>query len=157
MEQNYYFRAGVGAVVYNQDGEVALFRRAKPPVGIWQFCQGGIQIDDSIEDTLWQELQEETGIQKSDISTVHELPHWTIYQDPTPPHKSQPHRLGQVHRWFFLALAPEVTIDLHKATDQEFSDYCWCTWADAIAQTSEHKRHVYEQLSTHFQNTVVDS
>ncbi len=141
-----FFRAGIGTVVCNQKREVAFFKRAKPPVGIWQFQQGGIDVGESIETTLWREVKEEMGLEPEQIETILPYPHWTIYQEPHTVDDATVSRLGQAHRWFFLSLRPDATIDLTHATDDEFSEWKWVTFPEAVAATSSHKQHIYQSL-----------
>lgn len=147
---NRYFRAGVGTVIYRADGQLAWFKRAKYPVGIWQFQQGGVDLGETIETTLWRELREEVGLTATDIVEVTPLPQWTIYQDDVSLTDATKSRFGQAHRWFFLRLGADTAIDLARATDAEFSDVTWIEFPAAIAATDTRKRHVYEQLETFF-------
>lgn len=145
-----FFRAGVGTVIYNQAGEVALFERAKFPVGVWQFQQGGIDLGEAVESTLWRELLEEVGLTENEISKVTKMPGWTIYQDLNSDTDSTIARIGQAHHWFFLELKLGCEINLNNATDQEASQFKWVTFAEAITVTDERKKHVYQQLETYF-------
>ena len=76
-----FFRAGVGTVIYNSAGEVAIFERAQNPIGAWQFQQGGIDLGEDFTTTLWRELSEEIGLKEIDFHTMNEYPNWTLYQD----------------------------------------------------------------------------
>jgi putative (di)nucleoside polyphosphate hydrolase len=149
-----YFRAGVGAVIYTTAGELAFFRRLQQPAGIWQFPQGGIEVGEAIEDTLWRELGEEVGLTATDFTAITPLPEWTVYPDTAPINEDRPDRLGQAHQWFFLELTKTVTINLAQATEQEFDDWKWVTFADAVEQTSPHKQHVYRTLETFFNTNL---
>lgn len=150
-----FFRAGVGTVIYNTRGEVALFERTRNPVGIWQFQQGGIDIDEHPEETLWRELEEEIGLKERDIDTVTELPNWTVHTTPGAKQISTHPRLGQAHKWFFLALNEGVEIDLDKATEDEASDFRWTSFEDAINETEDLKKHVYRELETFFKSEIL--
>jgi putative (di)nucleoside polyphosphate hydrolase len=156
--ENRYFRAGVGTVIYNDAGEVLLFERAKNPVGVWQFQQGGIDSGESIKTTLWRELNEEVGLTEEDISDIKEYNKWTIHPYPLEivnrPGNPNPDRLGQAHYWFFLKLKPETEIDLVKAHDQEFSQWKWTTFTEVIAGTADHKKPVYEELFEYFKSNI---
>jgi len=145
-----FFRAGVGTVIYNQKGEVALFERAQNPSGVWQFQQGGIDTNEHPEQTLWRELKEEVGLEKTDIITVTELPQWTIYLDEDAVVDPENSRLGQAHKWYFLELNPTSQIDLTKASDDEASNYRWTTFTEAINVTVDLKKHVYQDLEKYF-------
>lgn len=143
-----FFRAGVGTVIYNQAGEVVLFERAQNPVGIWQFQQGGIDLGETVEDTLWRELREEVGLDKVDFLQVTSYPKWTIHSyNETDASKS---RIGQVHRWFFLELKPDVEIDLAKASEHEASDWRFVTFVEAVDECEASKRPVYQELADYF-------
>lgn len=153
-----YFRAGVGTVIYNNDYQVAVFKRLAPPTGIWQFQQGGIDTGETIEDTLWRELKEEVGLERAVIETIIPYPHWTIAE--YPPEITEklgnktPNRLGQVHRWFFLELQDGVEINLTNATDQEFSDFQWVSFEDIFTLTSDYRRPTYQELYEFFVSNV---
>ncbi len=149
-----YFRAGVGTVIYNHLGQVAIFKRAMFPIGIWQFQQGGIDLGENPEQTLWRELKEEVGLEHEDIDTVTPIPGWYPYQDLGSLEDATVPRIGQVHRWFFIKLKPEASIDLTKATDKEFADWKFTSFEEAIQATSDHKKHVYEMLQTHFEKHI---
>lgn len=146
---NRYFRAGVGTVIYRSDGTVALFKRRAYPAGIWQFQQGGIDSGEVPEETLWRELTEEVGLADKHIALVTEVPGWIAYED-LDEEQALPDRIGQAHRWFFLKLKDEVTIDLSTATEQEFDDVRWVSFPEAIDCCNSRKRHVYESLYAYF-------
>lgn len=145
-----FFRAGVGTVIYNDASEVVLFERATHPVGVWEFQQGGINLNEHPEQTLWRELAEEVGLKKTDFSDIAELPEWLPYESSDVYEGALDDRIGQVHRWFFLRLKSEVLIDLTKATDKEVSDYKWVSFKDALKVHGPHKRPVYQKLHTFF-------
>ena len=151
-----FFRAGVGTVIYNQQNEVFLFKRAKYPVGVWQFQQGGIDLNESTEETLWRELREEVGLEKADFIKVTEMPNWTIYPTADSLADASKSRIGQAHKWYFLELKPDVEIDLEKALDDEASDFRFDTFAGAINETEELKKHVYRELEKFFLEQIVD-
>jgi putative (di)nucleoside polyphosphate hydrolase len=153
-EQNCYFRAGVGTVIYNAAGQVAWFRRGHYPVGVWQFQQGGIGSGESIEQTLWRELHEEVGITPHEVVDIIQYPRWTVcaYSPEIMDKEDNRYkdRLGQAHRWFFLKLKPEVTIDMSCALEDEFTAHKWIDFEDAIEETITEKKSVYEELYEFF-------
>ncbi len=151
---NHYFRAGVGAVIYNDAREVAWFRRAAHPVGVWQFQQGGIDAGEQPEETLWRELSEEVGLTQESIEQIDVYPTWTLYEFSPEMIEvsSRPECLGQAHRWWFLRIAAGSEIDLSHATEDEFDDWRWVSFEDAIRETNELKRHVYEELFEYFRS-----
>lgn len=154
-----YFRAGAGAIIYNDEGKILVFKRAAHPIGVWQLQQGGNDIGEKPEETLWRELVEETGLVKDEFTEVIEYPKWTIYEysdeirlDKNNP---EPYRLGQCHKWWFLKLKPDTEIDLAKATDEEFSDWRWTTFDELINESHELKKPVYEELRDYFSANIL--
>jgi putative (di)nucleoside polyphosphate hydrolase len=151
-----FFRAGVGTVIYNEQHQVAIFKRAKYPVGVWQFQQGGIDLGEETETTLWRELHEEIGLTKDDIAEITEMPEWTVYPTADALAEASKSRIGQAHKWYFLKLRPNTTIDLSLATDQEASDYKFVSFAEAIAETEPLKQPVYHTLKRYFEKYIAD-
>jgi putative (di)nucleoside polyphosphate hydrolase len=149
-----FFRAGVGTVIYNQKGEIALFERSQHPVGVWQFQQGGIDLGEDTETTLWRELREEIGLTKNDFDYVVEYENWTIHSTPSATEDSDKSRIGQAHKWYFLELKSDVKIDLTKATEDEASNFRWVTFTEAIGETEEFKKHVYKELEEFFKSKI---
>lgn len=150
-----FFRAGVGTVIYNQAGQVALFERAVHPVGVWQFQQGGIDLEENPQETLWRELKEEIGLTKNDFENVQEMPFWTIHQSQKSVSDATKSRLGQAHRWYFLKLKEGVDIDITKAEELEVSDFRWSSFEEAIKETEDIKKHVYQQLEKYFEGYIL--
>lgn len=144
-----YFRAGVGTVIYNTKGEIAIFKRAQPPIGVWELQQGGIDLGEHPRQTLWRELHEEVGIINTDIEHITELPQWTVYERDDTSDTSNA-IMGQAHRWFFLQLKDSVHIDLSTSLEDAASEFTWSTFEHLIEITGEHKKHVYQTLHAYF-------
>ena len=150
-----FFRAGVGTVIYNDAGQIAIFERSQHPIGVWQLQQGGIDIGEDTRTTLWRELREEVGLVPADMKRITEYPAWTVYQDANSVLDTNKSKLGQAHRWFFLHLKDTVTIDLSTATEVEAADYKWVSFAEAIEATDDLKKHVYQDLETYFNEVIL--
>ena len=151
-----YFRAGAGAVIYTETGEIVIFRRAGEE-DIWQLQQGGMDANETPEDTLWRELYEETDLLKANFIEVTPYPDWILYSYPPEVRTTlkRPDTLGQVHRWWFLKLNPEVKIDITKAQDQEFSDWKLVDFDELLAaRTTGWKFEVYKKLSDYFTDHI---
>ena len=95
------------------------------------------------------------GLLKEDFSQITEREGWTLYEDTPALTDKTIVRLGQVHHWYFLQLRPEVKIDLTKATDNEFKDWKWVTFDEAIELTNPDKQHVYRALKVFYDTTIV--
>jgi putative (di)nucleoside polyphosphate hydrolase len=150
-----YFRAGVGTVIYNDEGEIAIFKRSKHPVGIWELQQGGIDVGEAPEETLWRELHEEIGILPDDIEHYALMPGQTLYQSPLAAKDVNVPILGQVHCWFFLKLKTDREINLEKSTEDEASEFRWTNFDELISLAGDHKKHVYESLHTYFKEHIL--
>ena len=72
---NNVFRAGVGAVLINQKGEVLAFERINIK-DAWQFPQGGLEIDEKPLDAVYRELTEETSILPQHLKLIDTYPEW---------------------------------------------------------------------------------
>ncbi len=158
---NQYFRAGAGTVLYREDGTIAIFQRANLPE-VWQLQQGGCDHDETVEDTLWRELYEETALTQAHITSVTPYPTWLPYPYPDAMRSQlrDPNCLGQIHRWYFLKLAPETVIDVTQAADKEFLACRFTTWTDLLAaQVPPHdiKKVVYQTLANYFATTIMDT
>ena len=62
------FRANVGMVLMSDDGQLFMARRAGGRG--WQFPQGGMRSGESVEDSLYRELNEEIGLAAADVQIV---------------------------------------------------------------------------------------
>jgi putative (di)nucleoside polyphosphate hydrolase len=144
------FRAGVGTVIYNHLNEIAIFKRVQPPVGVWELQQGGIDVGEMPEETLWRELHEEVGIIKDDIESITSMPGWTIYQRGEGIADISLDTLGQAHQWYFLKLKDGHSINLENALEDEASEFRWTNFDELIALTGAHKQHVYQSLKEFF-------
>ena len=69
FKKNQWFRAGAGAVILNDQGEVLAFERRDTP-GSWQFPQGGLDPNEEPLDAVFREVEEETGIKKKHLQLI---------------------------------------------------------------------------------------
>jgi len=151
MSQNQYFRVGAGTVIYNETGEILLFSRTDNPA-IWQLQQGGMDEGETMEETLWRELFEETALTKDNFVQVDKYPDWLLYEYTWElrPELKDPNCLGQIHNWYFLKLKPDVVVDISLAADKEFSEAKWTTFEHLLSLPDTLKKHVYVKLANHF-------
>lgn len=154
MNNSRFFRAGIGTVVYRDHGDVAFFRRSKYPIGVWQFQQGGIDVGETIEQALWRELREEIGLSQAHFDAQELYPGWLSYADPNAISNSSRDRLGQTHQWYFLKLNRGMSIDIKRATDREFDAVKWVSFEEAIAETDNFKKPVYQALEDYFTSHI---
>ena len=137
------FRAGVGAVILNKKGQALAFERNGVP-GAWQLPQGGLELGETVEQALFREIREETGLSRRHLRKKFEAPFWIGYEYPSAAHGTKKGR-GQVHKWFFLELVgDERAIDVTPGG--EFTAWRWCTLSDLVDMVPPFRRGVYREL-----------
>ena len=142
MQPGLFFRAGVGAVIANERGEVLACER-RDIVGAWQFPQGGLKDGEEPFEAVRREVEEETGITSDSLRLIAECPDWLAYE--------LPHRVwspktgrGQVQRWFMFAYHGEPAIV--PPAGSEFVACAWRLFADVERHVPDFRRPVYTKL-----------
>lgn len=150
------YRANVGIVICNKIGKVLWAKRIGQ--SSWQFPQGGINKDETLEQALFRELGEEVGLDESDVTLLHRTDHWLYYDLPKQYIRrhgitgSKPLCIGQKQKWFLLGLrSSESSIKLDSSSVPEFDDWRWVDYWYPLEHVVFFKREVYkralEQLS----------
>ena len=137
-----FFRAGVGACVFNARGQVLALKRKGVPENSWQMPQGGIEDGEDARAALWRELEEETGLLRRQVEIVAECPGWLAYELPVN-YRNAKVGWGQVQKWFLLRAPDAVTI---TPDGKEFEDWAWSTPAAMLPLVAEFRRPVYERV-----------
>ena len=75
------FRPNVGIVISNTYGDVFWARRVGGD-DAWQFPQGGMQPNETPEETLYRELFEEVGLMPTSVKVLAETRNWLRYRLP---------------------------------------------------------------------------
>ena len=137
---------GVGVVVVEPAARVlALERRLLS--GAWQLPQGGIDEDESLDDAMWRELREETGLGPDELTHAADIPLWLGYELPESTRSAKTGR-GQVHRWCVLRSRTDgLPIDLGDGIDAEFSAFAWTTFTELTDRCVDFRRPVYSYLA----------
>src|SRR5487761_682150 len=140
------FRANVGIVLIRGAGEVFLGRRSGGKG--WQFPQGGMREGESLEEAVYRELNEEIGLERTDVELVGHTARWLRYR--LPPRyvrrNQQPLCIGQKQRWFLLRLRREpVEFDLGRTDEPEFDEWRWSSFWDPVQEVIYFKRGVYQR------------
>lgn len=143
------YRANVGIILTNREGKVLWARRIGQ--NAWQFPQGGIRHDETIEQALYRELQEEVGLVQEDVEILGATRGWLRYRLPERliRHNSKPLCIGQKQRWYMLRMLAEdsrVRLDLHNPP--EFEEWCWVSYWQPLKEIVSFKRRVYEKALT---------
>lgn len=137
-----YFRAGVGAVIVNDQSEVLAFERSDVP-GAWQLPQGGIEAGEEPTEAIGREILEETGLSISDLTFLGRYPDLLVYELPLDARSKKTGR-GQVQYWFVFRADVErkLTIELNE----EFNTWRWMPMLELIRCTADFRRSLYEKL-----------
>ncbi len=147
------FRAGVGAVIINDEGSVLAFQRSDLPE-VWQLPQGGLHKSEDLREGLYREVFEETGIPETNLNILQESPVWLGYEFPDDIRSEMKFR-GQVHRWFLLRFTGETNnINLDAAPDDEFINYEWIPFESLMKRAIGFKQETYRLLSVIFSRYI---
>jgi putative (di)nucleoside polyphosphate hydrolase len=141
------FRANVGIVLMRGNGEVFLGRRTGGGHG-WQFPQGGMGEGEDLEQAVFRELHEETGLTREDVSLAGRTERWLRYWLPARyiRRNRRPLCIGQKQRWFLLRLRREdVQFELGASSEPEFDQWRWTSYWEPVREVIYFKRAVYVQ------------
>jgi putative (di)nucleoside polyphosphate hydrolase len=141
-----FFRAGVGAVIANEHGDVLACER-RDIAGAWQFPQGGLHDGEAPIDAVRREIQEETGITRDQLRLMTECPDLLVYELP-PANWSEKTGRGQVQRWFMFAYRGNLAVV--PPADSEFVACAWRPFAEVERHAPAFRRPVYQRLRASF-------
>ena len=141
------FRANVGIVLMHGDGRV--FLGGRPGGRGWQFPQGGIGRDESLEQALYRELREEVGLAAADVDYLGATRDWLRYR--LPRNYVRRHAIarcvGQKQRWVLLRLRVGDERLRFDATSEppEFDRWRGVEFWEPVREVVFFKRDVYRQ------------
>ena len=124
-----YFRAGVGAVIFNPRGQVLLLERADVP-GAWQFPQGGLDEGETPVEGARREAEEETGIPASALRLKGRYPDLLAYE---------------LQYWFYFETRA-VDVPLETLPPGEFRAARWVSFDRAVAGSVAFRAPLYKKL-----------
>ena len=145
------FRANVGIVICNRNGQVFWARRYGQHS--WQFPQGGIDDGETPEQAMFRELYEEVGLRQKDVEIVASTRNWVRYKLPKRLIRqgSNPVCIGQKQKWFLLQLrCDESDVDVLKTGHPEFDDWRWVSYWYPVRNVVSFKRDVYRRVMKEF-------
>ncbi len=145
------YRPCAGIVVFNNKGKVLLCRR-KGIEGAFQFPQGGIEDNETIEDAARRELYEETGIKNVILVSQESEP---ICYDFSEEVRNAFLKKGIFNRgqkiyfslYFFSGNDEEIDFELFEP---EFDEYRWENFDFAIEHIIAFKKDVYKLIALKF-------
>lgn len=141
------YRPNVGIVLSNDLGQVLWARR----VGghdAWQFPQGGINEDESLEEALFRELHEEVGLGPDSVEILARTRGWLHYRLPKRlrRYNSTPGFKGQKQKWFLLRmLDDDARVRVNVTAKPEFDYWRWVSYWYPVRQVVDFKREVYRR------------
>ena len=152
MENYQEYRPNVAAIVLSQNYpekcEFMIARRKGMRRG-WQFPQGGIDANESIEEALLRELREEIGTDEVEI--IAEYPEWISYDFPKKSRNLRRYPFkGQRQKYFLVRLKEGAAIDLNAFETPEFEEYKYVDMEELFRRITFFKRRVYRQVIDYF-------
>ncbi len=144
------FRLNVGIILANEKKQVFWGKRLKAQ-DAWQFPQGGVDPYETLEETMYRELQEELGLNAEDVALLGVTRRWLYYRLPYcyQRHKQKPLCIGQKQKWFLLQLtAEESKINLESTNSPEFEKWQWVDYWHPISKVISFKRAIYSKALT---------
>ncbi|MFQ5659345.1 MAG: RNA pyrophosphohydrolase [Gammaproteobacteria bacterium] len=152
------YRANVGIVLTNGQGKLFWAKRAG--MNAWQFPQGGIQAHETVEDAMYRELREETGLLPEHVQVVGFTDDWLRYRLPRRflRKNSLPLCIGQKQMWYLLKLlVNEDKVRLDASVNPEFDHWRWIDFWQPVREVIDFKRHVYKQALDEFEPLLFSS
>ena len=139
------YRPNVGIIVANGHGQVLWARRVGQDA--WQFPQGGINENESIEQALYRELQEEIGLEEDAVEIVGCTRGWLRYKLPRRLlRQNNSSFVGQKQKWYLLKmLAEDEAISFDCSHTPEFDCWQWVSYWYPLGQVVAFKKDVYRR------------
>jgi putative (di)nucleoside polyphosphate hydrolase len=139
------YRLNVGIILANHLGKVFLGKRLNQ--NAWQFPQGGLDLQENLEEAVYRELWEEVGLTRDKVEIIGYTRQWLKYKLPKKLIRStKPTCIGQKQKWFLLKLIGEDSdINLTANGKPEFDGWQWVNYWFALSQVIHFKREVYRR------------
>ena len=141
------YRPGVGAMLFNAQGQVLVAQRIDNPGPAWQMPQGGIDKDEDPEIAVMRELEEEIGTRNAEI--IAETEDWLYYDIPDEISAKlwKGKYKGQRQMWYalrFMGNDQDIQLDAHS--HPEFSTWKWVDLDSVPSLIVPFKRDLYQQI-----------
>ena len=143
------YRANVAIAICNHDGR--LFWGKRCGMDAWQFPQGGIRPDEPVEEAMYRELYEETGLLPRHVEVLGSTRSWLRYRLPRRyiRRNASPRCIGQKQIWYLLRLVGrESDFNLASCKNPEFDGWRWIDFWQPIDEVVSFKRIVYQRALT---------
>ncbi len=141
------YRANVGIVLLNPARRVFLGGRTGGRG--WQFPQGGIGREESLEAAMYRELREEIGLAPEDVELLGSTGEWLRYRLPKQyvRRHGAPRCIGQKQRWVLLRFTGSDDRLRFDTTSEppEFDRWRWADFWEPVREVIFFKRDVYRR------------
>ena len=155
MRDDLPYRAGVGMMLLNAQGQVFVAKRIDMTSEAWQMPQGGIDDGELPEIAALRELREEVGTDSAII--LAESSDWYYYDLPdelVPVIWGGKYR-GQKQKWFALRLQGDDSLIDIAGEHAEFSEWKWVDVHELPDIIVPFKRDLYSALVNEFSHLAV--
>lgn len=148
MIDEHGYRANVGIILSNSQGQVFWGHRPSHGDEGWQFPQGGIHPGETLEEAMYRELYEEVGLTAGDVKLLGQTQEWVSYEfGMVKLNETGERYIGQKQRWFLLQLlSDESQICLTTGERPEFDAWHWVDYWYPLEHVVIFKRAVYQQV-----------
>ena len=149
------YRANVGIILSN--GEGRLFWAKRAGMNAWQFPQGGIRKNESLEKAMFRELMEETGLESHHVRIMGFTNRWLRYRLPKRyvRYNCRPVCIGQKQKWYLLKLlVDESKVNLAHSHTPEFDNWRWIDFWRPVTEVVGFKRQVYKSALGYFEPMI---
>lgn len=138
------YRPNVGIVLCNDSRQVLWARRARQEG--WQFPQGGVERNETVEEAAYRELYEEVGLRPDHVRLVGRTRRWLRYEVPHVRLRGRGNRRfkGQKQLWFlFHLVGDDSDVCLDVSFKPEFDQWRWVDYWEPLERIVAFKREVY--------------
>lgn len=125
------YRPNICLIIINKNRDILLGERVDED-NHWQLPQGGVEENDSLEETVFREAKEELGINRNNLKILKQLKAINIYDWNDPPEFAIGKWKGQSQRFFlveFLGSDKDIILDSHVP---EFKSFMWCRMYEVL-------------------------
>lgn len=150
------YRLNVGIILANAERKVFWARRVGQQ-DAWQFPQGGIAENESLEEAMFRELREELGLTPHDVEIIAMSERWLHYHLPKNYRRyhCKPLCIGQKQKWFLLRLiGKEDNIRFDLTDSPEFDHWNWVDYWHPVKHVIPFKRLVYKAILREFETIL---
>ena len=147
------YRRGVGMLIINHEKKIFIGQRFDKDESAWQMPQGGIDNNETPEETCIRELAEETGI-VSNYKILDKTKNWYSYDLPNNLQKKlwRGKYKGQVQQWFILNFfGDDAEINI-KTKHPEFKNWKWAYKEELMKLIVQFKKELYDKTFIEFDN-----